>query len=421
MAKLEEFSNKAQKIMVTAESIAFDLGHSVVGSEHLLLAFLKVRNNQLVSILNTQYKVEYQTILNDVTRLFGKKEIQPFYLKCSEELETIYRQAWQIQQGKNSKDKVSIDTLAYALLRRENSAVVFLSKYLTENDVKQILDILDGNVEKQLDKDISKENDISKKLLEKNIRYAVVLNSTKEKVRLERDDEVANMLVGLSCQKKANIALTGKPGVGKSALVEELTRYLKYENNIDNLKGYRVVMLQVNDCIADTKYRGEFEEKLSKYLNCIKGEKVITFIDEGHQIVRVGNSEGAVSLGEIIKPLLVTEDYKFIIATTDDEFRYIQQDGALMRRFREIHVDEPQLQNVKKMIDAQVKNLTKFHKISISDDDVEAVINESSNILNRFFPDKALDIIDYTMSYSKIMNKKDFDLDFARKYMNSFR
>ena len=126
------------------------------------------------------------------------------------------------------------------------------------------------------------------------------------------------MIIGLSCKDKSNIALLGKAGVGKSAVVEELARLIRY-NPPQKLKGYQIVNLDVTATVAGTKYRGEFEEKIQRFLKAVKGKKLIVFIDEAHSLTQAGSSEGSTSLSEILKPILTQGKHKFIIATTEWE------------------------------------------------------------------------------------------------------
>lgn len=411
MVNLKNFNEESQKAIVMAESIAFDLGNNMVEPEHLFLALLKMKKSNLHRVMKNNYNVDYQTVYSKIDEIFGKYDDNLFNISYSKKTNEILRKATNISKT-NNENKVSLDCLTIATLTTKNTILDSLIEDVADTTSVEIIDNLNHL--------ISLKQKIGIKLEEDKIDYAIVLNPSKEKIILERDKEVMDIIVGLSCHKKANIALTGKPGVGKSAVVEELARIIRYSNLSCDLKDYEIITLELNNCIAGTKYRGDFEAKIQKYLNCIEKEKVITFIDEGHQITTIGQTEGSVSISEIIKPILARGDYKFIIATTDSEFCEIKKDGALMRRFREVHLEEPKKEKVKDMIAKQVEILSDFHKISISDKDIDFVIEKSSQIKNRFFPDKAIDIIDYTMSYSKILKKKNFDIDIAEKYMTTY-
>ena len=406
---LEKLSQKSQKVIITAESIAFDLGHSSVGSEHLLISILRQKNALQKFCLKNN--VCDEDIYNEVIRHFGKKDIQPFYMEYSEVVKKILDDAITMSEARKDS-KVSLNTVCIALLsQKESVAFSLLSDFISEQDLENFCEYLYSFV-----KDTSQQK-IKDKL--KKINYTKVLEFKDTKVILGRDDEIKNILVGLCCENKPNIALTGYTGVGKTAVVEELSRYLQYDNTVEKLKDYVVIQLDLTSSVAGTKYRGEFEEKIQKYLDIIKGEKVITFIDEGHQLIGAGGAEGAISAAEILKPYLARGDFRFIIATTEEEFKIIQSDAALDRRFRHITINEPKIEDVPSMIDAKVKEYSSYHNVNITDHDVKNVVDLSNDIKNRYFPDKALDVIDYTMSYCNLLNENNFNINISIEYINN--
>lgn len=406
---LEKLNQKSQKVIVTAESIAFDLGHSSVGSEHLLISILRQKNALQKFCLKNN--VCDEDIYNEVVQYFGKKDIQPFYMEYSEVVKKILDDAITMSEARKDS-KVSLNTLCVSLLsQKESVAFSLLSDFISEVSIEEFCKCLHSTINN------TPQNKLKDKL--EKINYAKVLEFNDKKVILGRDEEIKNILVGLCCKNKPNIALTGCAGVGKTAIVEELSRYLQYDNTVEKLKDYVVVQLDLTSSVAGTKYRGEFEEKIQKYLDIIKNKKVITFIDEGHQLIGAGNSEGAISAAEILKPHLARGSYRFIIATTENEFKIIQSDSALDRRFRNITINEPKIEDVHSMIKAKVKEYSSYHNVNISDDDIKNVVELSNDIKNRYFPDKALDIIDYTMSYCNLLNENNFNMNVAVEYINS--
>ncbi|MCR1959835.1 ATP-dependent Clp protease ATP-binding subunit [Thomasclavelia cocleata] len=403
---LTKFDEQAQKAIVVGESIAFDLGHNNVGSEHLLLSLLKISDSKLKELLERD-DIYYKDVYNDVKRLLGTSDNKPFCLEYSQKLTSIFNIAVETVKELD-KDKVSLDILTIVLLEDEESiAYELLKKY--QVNFKDIIHQLIKYEEEKI-------NNLSKI---KTFNFVEVYEPKEEKLILERDDEVLQILVGLSCQTKSNIAITGYAGVGKTAIVEELARKLKFGKNQGNLKDYTVVKLNLTSIVAGTKYRGEFEEKIDNYLKSIKDKKVITFIDEGHQIVQAGVGENSFGLGEMLKPVLCQEGYKFIIATTKDEYKFIQSDAALNRRFRQVNVEEPHKDKVFSMIEKKIKHLEKFHGVLVSEENVRKLIEESSKVPLRYFPDKILDVLDMAMSYAKVTNSK-FSLYYAKKYINSW-
>ena len=195
---------------------------------------------------------------------------------------------------------------------------------------------------------------------------------------------------------------------------------MKYESVPKSLKGYTIVKLNLTSMLAGTKYRGDFEERLDKYLKEIRNKKVITFIDEGHQMTATGNSDNTLPLSEMIKPILSRGRFKFIIATTENEYKIIEADAALNRRFRKVPIYEPEKEKVFAMIREKINILKKFHGVDISKETIDEIIEETSKIRNRCFPDKALDVIDMTMAYSQVMNE-DFSIDYAKKYISNIQ
>lgn len=406
---LTKFDEQAQKAIVVGESIAFDLGHNNVGSEHLLLSLLKISDSKLRELVK-KYDVDDKNIYEDIKRLFGTNDNdnQPFYMEYSDALKSILEVAIEITHQQN-KSTVTLNILTIALLQSEESVAHELLKKYRVN-FKEVISKLG-----------TKNNDKPQNLSGvKKLTFAEIINPKKKQVIMERDEEVLQILVGLCCLEKANIAITGPAGVGKSAIIDELSRVLKYESVPKSLKGYTIVKLNLTSMLAGTKYRGDFEERLDKYLKEIRNKKVITFIDEGHQITATGNSDNTLPLSEMIKPILSRGRFKFIIATTENEYKIIEADAALNRRFRKVPIYEPEKEKVFAMIREKINILKKFHGVDISKETIDEIIEETSKIRNRCFPDKALDVIDMTMAYSQVMNE-DFSIDYAKKYISNIQ
>lgn len=154
-------------------------------------------------------------------------------------------------------------------------------------------------------------------------------------------------------------------------------------------------------------------------MKVLRNKKVILFIDEGHTISELGGCEGCTSLGELLKPFLTDGKLKCIIATTEAEYqKFIASNVALARRFRKVYISEPKINKVSSMIQAKVKKYSDYHHVSITPDDLKYIITLSKDIPNRYFPDKALDIVDYTMASCSLNGLKEFDRKFARNYVD---
>lgn len=410
---LTRFDEDAQKAIVTAESIAFDFGCNFTETWHLLLSMLKQTNQKFTKELNKSY-IDYETLYDECVRLFDKKDDTPFFTEYSEDMKSVLDRTVQIMKNKH-QSKATFNMLAIALLEHIESVGIALlkSSYLIDTDeLKRKLN--QSNPKEFSQKSYQKLKTLLK---DKEITYATILNPSKQKIVLQRDKEVQDILVGLCCFEKSNIALTGFAGVGKTAVVEELARVLRYENKVPHLKDYCIVQLNVNSTVAGTRYRGDFEEKIQKYLDVIKNQKVITFIDEGHTMLTAGKCEESTALSDILKPILARRGYKFIIATTNDEYKMIERDAAMARRFRNIPILEPNIDNVKDMIENKVEKMSQYHKVKVSTEDIESVISASQSIPQRYFPDKAIDVIDYTMSYAEVFHNGQFDVQDAFQYI----
>ena len=231
------------------------------------------------------------------------------------------------------------------------------------------------------------------------------LSLVKSDPLIGRNDEMQQLINALSRRNKPNAILVGEPGVGKTALVEELAKRL-LENKIPSLNGKMIYELDLASTVGGTKYRGEFEEKVKKILKkVIDDGNAILFIDEIHNVIKAGGAEGAIDASNILKPYLSRNEIQIIGATTEDEFQTIfEKDKALKRRFQIIKMLPSSKEETLKIL-LHTKNLyEKHYNISIDDNLLSYIVNVSDNYLpTLFFPDKALDILDNSCV---IANKK---------------
>lgn len=399
-----------QKILIASQVIATDLGHETVETQHLLLGILD-ENSDIADYFDKNFSITNFVIRDRIIQLFGTTDKQPTTVDYSETVNEILKKL-----DKNS----TAYQLLLEILNTENIGREILKEMLSKDEYCELYTWVESYVYFTPIFEIDLDHYYLEDKL-KNLSFATILSpASKEKVILKRDEEIKQIMVGLGCFEKSNIALTGNPGVGKTAIVEELSRILAYENELDFLKDYMIVELNTNSLIAGTKYRGEFEEKIDKYLKLIKDEKIITFIDEGHTIIGAGaTAESSLGLNDMLKPVLARGEYKFILATTDKEYESIQKDAALSRRFRRVPIKESKKDDVYEMISNKVKQLEKHHNLSISKEDIDFIINQTSQIKHRFYPDKVIDVLDYTFSYSKVYGKQKFDLDYSKGYIKT--
>jgi ATP-dependent Clp protease ATP-binding subunit ClpB len=221
-----------------------------------------------------------------------------------------------------------------------------------------------------------------------------------------RDDEIRRVIQVLSRRTKNNPVLIGEPGVGKTAIVEGLARRISDGDVPEGLKGKRLIALDVGSMLAGAKYRGEFEERLKAVLKEITDAagEVITFVDELHTIVGAGGAEGAMDAGNMIKPMLARGELRMIGATTLDEYRkYVEKDAALERRFQQVYVGEPSVEDTIGILRGLKERYEVHHGVRIQDSAlVSAAVLSNRYLTNRFLPDKAIDLVDEAASKLRI-------------------
>src|SRR5829696_7682015 len=221
-----------------------------------------------------------------------------------------------------------------------------------------------------------------------------------------RDEEIRRVIQVLSRRTKNNPVLIGEPGVGKTAIVEGLARRIADGDVPEGLKNKRLVALDIGSMIAGAKYRGEFEERLKAVLKEITDAagEIITFVDELHTIVGAGGAEGAMDAGNMIKPMLARGELRMIGATTLDEYRkYVEKDPALERRFQQVYVGEPSVEDTIAILRGLKERYEVHHGVRIQDSAlVSAAVLSNRYLTGRFLPDKAIDLVDEAASKLRI-------------------
>ena len=392
---LSKFNEKAQKIVAVAESIAFDFGHVSVGSEHLLLSFLKIKDNKLRMIL-AGYAITYEKIRDQIISLFGKKDNKPYYMEYTSSIKKIIDNSF-LEARKIKEEKVTPDILAFTLMNsKENVAIELLNK--NNVDIKEVLEILKRNIKKisELDTidDLVNINNFMKK---------------KEDEIIERDDEVIELMEVLLRKQKPNALILGDPGVGKTSIVYHLASLINKGKVSEKIKNKVIYELDISNVVAGTKYRGEFEEKLKKILRKVKEEpNAIIFIDEIHNIIGAGGAEGAIDASNILKPYLSRGEIQIIGATTFDEYSKIfEKEKALERRFQVIKLLELSKEKTINVLYHIIDSYKKYHDIEIENNLLEDIVDLTNHYMTtRFFPDKAIDVLDSSFVRAKQLDKK---------------
>lgn len=395
---LRRYTEQAQKAIVMAESIAFNLGHQNVGSEHLLLALLKMPEIPLSMELN-HWGMTFSKVEADLERMFDKNEEELFYLEYSHVFNQILETAYTLSSKQDCE--ITIDILSQALLmQKESVAYELLVAY--QVDVTLLLEHLSHQQTRNFELD--KMSDL------------VLLN---EKVKKEdpifvgRKEELTLLLEILCRKEKNNVILVGDAGVGKTALVEKLAMVLNELEQGHPLCGKRIYELDLAGVVAGTKYRGEFEEKFKKIISQVKKDRdAIIFIDEIHNLVGAGGAEGAIDASNILKPYLARKELTCIGATTFEEYRrYFEKDHALNRRFGRIDLKEQSPSEIVQILKALKPRFEAYHQVTIQDDLLQTIVTLSSRyIKERHQPDLAIDVLDLACVRTKMNAKTQVDV-----------
>lgn len=408
---LREFDEQAQKAIVVAESLSFDFGHQNVGSEHLLLSLLKIHDNQLKRLLQ-KYDVNDAVVEEDIKRLFGTNDDQPFYMEYSQSVKRILERSIEYAKDKN-QDQVTLNILIISLLKeKESVAYEILQKYHV--DVEEVIYLLQEKsaFETPLDQIPTLVN-INKKV--KTKKYKII----------GRENEIDQVCTILSKKEKNNVLIIGEAGVGKSALVEKLAMMINQGKVVDSLKNKIIYELSLSSLVAGTKYRGEFEEKFKKIIDKVKDlDNVIIFIDEIHNVIGAGGAEGAIDASNILKPYLARKDMTVVGATTIDEYyKHFEKDHAMNRRFSIVTLKENTKEETLEILKGIKGYYESYHQIKIDNLLLKELIElVDCHIKNRTYPDKAIDILDLSCVKAKFYHEKELTknriVETIEKYLN---
>lgn len=408
---LREFDEQAQKAIVVAESLSFDFGHQNVGSEHLLLSLLKIHDNQLKRLLQ-KYDVNDAVVEEDIKRLFGTNDDQPFYMEYSQSVKRILERSIEYAKDKN-QDQVTLNILIISLLKeKESVAYEILQKYHV--DVEEVIYLLQEKsaFETPLDQIPTLVN-INKKV--KTKKYKII----------GRENEIDQVCTILSKKEKNNVLIIGEAGVGKSALVEKLAMLINQGKVVDSLKNKIIYELSLSSLVAGTKYRGEFEEKFKKIIDKVKDlDNVIIFIDEIHNVIGAGGAEGAIDASNILKPYLARKDMTVVGATTIDEYyKHFEKDHAMNRRFSIVTLKENTKEETLEILKGIKGYYESYHQIKIDNVLLKELIElVDCHIKNRTYPDKVIDILDLSCVKAKFYHEKELTknriVETIEKYLN---
>ncbi|WP_448376244.1 ATP-dependent Clp protease ATP-binding subunit [Fervidobacterium sp.] len=400
----DRFSERSAKVFVMAQEEAKDLGHSYVGTEHLLLAILKLNDKPLSTILE-RFGLTYARVKNEVISIVGLG-MRGFIM--SPQMTPRARKVTEIafeEARMTGSDKIDPEHLMLGILREGEGIAIHILKKLNVNIQALRKEISDNISEEDYFEESqplpSYEETSTSPAVRQLEGFGVDLTAQAQRGELDpvigRENEIDRLMQILVRRKKNNPVLIGEPGVGKSAIVEGLAQKIIHGEVPEPLKGKTIFSLDVAALVAGTKYRGEFEKRMKKLLQVVKGNKdIILFIDELHMIVGAGSAEGAVDAANILKPALARGELHCIGSTTPDEYRkYIEKDAALERRFQKIYVQEPTPQMALEILKGLKSKYESHHKVKYTEKSLEAAVFLSQRyITDHFLPDKAIDVID---------------------------
>jgi ATP-dependent Clp protease ATP-binding subunit ClpB len=403
--RLDKLTIKAQEALQSAQSLATEMHHSEINPLHLLAALVQDKDG-IVRPLLSKLGVDGERILS-VTQAELKRLPTisgAGQMGLSRELQEVLNGA-QKEADKLKDEYLSTEHMLLALSQVNSSAKEVLSLLAVRRDaILSALKDVRGNTR------VTDENPEAKfQALEK---YGRDLVEAARKGKLDpvigRDDEIRRCMQVLSRRTKNNPVLIGEPGVGKTAIVEGLAQRILQGDVPEGLKNKKLVALDMGALIAGAKYRGEFEDRLKAVLKEVESSAggIILFIDEIHNVVGAGKAEGSMDAGNLLKPMLARGELRCIGATTLDEFRkYIEKDPALERRFQQVYVGEPSVEDTIAILRGLRDRYETHHGVRIQDSALVAAATLSQRyIADRFLPDKAIDLVDESASRLRIEN-----------------
>ena len=411
MKNIEKFTEKAEGAIEQARLAAFGLGHSYVGTEHLLLGILRERAGLGARILRDRGLSEH-CLKDAISRANGTGE-------PGVPTQGLTKHAWQaIEKAASDAARlghsyIGTEHLLLGILRQPDcgGARALAAAGLSVNDIyTDILAVFGtGSFKPRSQPPVQPKATVKHsetRVLDQYSRDLTLLAASGSfDPVIGRDEEIRRSVQILSRRSKNNPVLIGEPGVGKTAVAEGIAAYIAGSDAPDSMAGKRLVALDLPALLAGTKYRGDFEERVKAVLKDVKkAGDVILFIDEMHTMIGAGSAEGAIDAANILKPALGRGEVQIIGATTPEEYRrHIEKDAALERRFQPVKIAEPSRSDSLKMLGAVRQSLEKHHGVKISDAALTAAVDLSARYINdRFLPDKAIDLADEAAAHIRV-------------------
>ena len=387
------FNEEAQTVLINAKKEMLELGHPYIGTEHLLLSILNSDSN--ISNRLGNYSLNYSNFKEELCRVVGTTKKKSEYFLYTPLLRKVIENA-VMDSRENNDGEVTLEHLFFSMLE-EGEGIAIRILIGMGIDVENMYDDFSSSLIKKCKKGRKK------KLMIYELGTDITNEAKDGKLDpvIGREKEVKRVMEILCRRTKNNPILIGAAGVGKTAIVEELSRLIASEDVPSNLIGKKIISLDMATMVAGTKYRGEFEERMKKVIRELEDNPdIILFIDEIHTMVGAGGAEGAIDASNILKPALARGKIRCIGATTLDEYKkFIEKDSALERRFQKVYVEESSIEETRDIL-INIKDIyEKYHNVIISNEMIDSIISLSEKyIFDRNRPDKEIDVLDEVCS-----------------------
>lgn len=385
------YNLETSRIFKDAEKIMISLNHGYVGTEHLFLSMLK--NSEEIRNLLEKYQIEYDGFLEELLLVVNSENYKKVACIYTPLLKKVIKNAEM-----HAKNSFITPLMLLESLLEEGEGIAI-----------RILISMGLDIDKLYDEIKLKDKKSNQKLEIYNIGKEMSKDLSDNFV-VGREKEIDLITETLLRKNKNNPLLIGDAGVGKSAIVEELARRIKKGDVPNALKNKKIISIEMSSLVAGTKYRGEFEEKLNKIIKEVENNpEIILFIDEIHTLSNAGGAEGAINASDILKPYLARGKIKVIGATTTNEYnKFIAKDKALSRRFDLIKINEPSIDETINILSKIKPSFEHHYNIKISEENIRQIVDLTNKyILDRFNPDKSIDLLDSVCAMKEVKSPKE--------------